>query len=55
MLVETRAVESYGGRVSILDYVRDVSTTALVKRIRKTGAPHAAMASRGPLETGGST
>ena len=38
MLVETRAVESYGGRVTILDYVQDVSTTAVVNRIRSAGS-----------------
>jgi len=38
MLVETRAVEGYGGRVTILDYVPDVSTTAVVNRIRSTGS-----------------
>ena len=30
-------MESYGGRVTILDYVQDVSTTAVVNRIRSTG------------------
>lgn len=35
MLSETRAVEHYGGTVAILDYVTDVSTTAVVQRIRK--------------------
>jgi D-beta-D-heptose 7-phosphate kinase / D-beta-D-heptose 1-phosphate adenosyltransferase len=34
MLAETSAVESYGGRVAILDYVAERSTTALVQRIR---------------------
>ncbi|WP_308159849.1 D-glycero-beta-D-manno-heptose 1-phosphate adenylyltransferase [Arthrobacter sp. ISL-5] len=34
MLAETEAVEAYGGRVSILDYVADRSTTAMVQRIR---------------------
>ena len=38
MLVETRAVERYGGRVTILDYVPDVSTTAVVNRIRSAGS-----------------
>ncbi len=38
MLVETNAVERYGGRVSILDYVQDLSTTAVVNKIRG-GAP----------------
>jgi rfaE bifunctional protein kinase chain/domain/rfaE bifunctional protein nucleotidyltransferase chain/domain len=38
MLVETPAVERYGGRVTILDYVADVSTTAVVQRIRNGGA-----------------
>ena len=34
MLAETAAVESYGGRVAILDYVAELSTTAVVQRIR---------------------
>ena len=34
MLVETHAVERYGGTVAILDYVADLSTTAVVQRIR---------------------
>lgn len=34
MLEETPAVEDYGGRVAILDYVAERSTTAVVKRIR---------------------
>ncbi|CAI3797521.1 D-glycero-beta-D-manno-heptose 1-phosphate adenylyltransferase [Pseudarthrobacter sp. MM222] len=34
MLAETSAVESYGGRVAILDYVAELSTTAVVERIR---------------------
>lgn len=34
MLAETQAVEGYGGRVSILDYVAERSTTAMVERIR---------------------
>jgi rfaE bifunctional protein kinase chain/domain/rfaE bifunctional protein nucleotidyltransferase chain/domain len=34
MLAETEAVEAYGGRVSILDYVAERSTTAVVQRIR---------------------
>ena len=34
MLAETEAVEAYGGRVSILDYVAERSTTAMVQRIR---------------------
>ncbi|NUP58576.1 MAG: D-glycero-beta-D-manno-heptose 1-phosphate adenylyltransferase [Pseudarthrobacter sp.] len=34
MLAETSAVEEYGGRVAILDYVAERSTTAVVKRIR---------------------
>jgi rfaE bifunctional protein nucleotidyltransferase chain/domain len=34
MLIETRAVEQYGGTVAILDYVADLSTTAVVERIR---------------------
>ena len=37
MLVETRAVERYGGTVAILDYVADLSTTAVVQRIRNGG------------------
>lgn len=35
MLAETQAVESYGGKVTILDYVAELSTTAVVERIRK--------------------
>jgi rfaE bifunctional protein nucleotidyltransferase chain/domain len=35
MLAETPAVEEYGGRVAILDYVAERSTTAVVKRIRE--------------------
>lgn len=34
MLAETAAVEQYGGRVAILDYVPQQSTTAVVDRIR---------------------
>ena len=34
MLAETPAVEEYGGRVAILDYVADRSTTAVVNKIR---------------------
>jgi rfaE bifunctional protein nucleotidyltransferase chain/domain len=34
MLAETAAVERYGGRVAILDYVAELSTTAVVERIR---------------------
>ncbi|MDQ0680324.1 D-beta-D-heptose 7-phosphate kinase/D-beta-D-heptose 1-phosphate adenosyltransferase [Arthrobacter pascens] len=34
MLEETKSVEDYGGRVAILDYVAERSTTAVVKRIR---------------------
>ena len=34
MLAETPAVEEYGGRVAILDYVAERSTTAVVQRIR---------------------
>ena len=37
MLEETPAVEAYGGQVSILDYVSEHSTTAVVRRIRGTG------------------
>jgi bifunctional ADP-heptose synthase (sugar kinase/adenylyltransferase) len=37
MLTEARVVEGYGGTVAILDYVADVSTTAVVKRIRHGG------------------
>jgi D-beta-D-heptose 7-phosphate kinase / D-beta-D-heptose 1-phosphate adenosyltransferase len=33
MLAETAAVEAYGGRVEILDYVANHSTTAMVERI----------------------
>ncbi|NKX52111.1 D-glycero-beta-D-manno-heptose 1-phosphate adenylyltransferase, partial [Arthrobacter deserti] len=39
MLAETPAVEAYGGTVSILDYVADQSTTAVVRRIRGAGPP----------------
>jgi rfaE bifunctional protein nucleotidyltransferase chain/domain len=35
MLAETRAVEQYGGRVAILDYVPEQSTTSMVERIRR--------------------
>jgi rfaE bifunctional protein nucleotidyltransferase chain/domain len=35
MLAETPAVEEYGGRVAILDYVAERSTSAVVKRIRE--------------------
>jgi D-beta-D-heptose 7-phosphate kinase/D-beta-D-heptose 1-phosphate adenosyltransferase len=35
MLAETPAVEEYGGRVAILDYVAERSTTAVVNRIRE--------------------
>ena len=34
MLAETAVVERYGGRVAILDYVAEQSTTAVVDRIR---------------------
>lgn len=34
MLAETSAVQAYGGRVAILDYVPEHSTTAVVERIR---------------------
>lgn len=34
MLAETEAVERFGGRVTILDYVPDQSTTGVVRRIR---------------------
>lgn len=34
MLAETETVERYGGKVTILDYVAELSTTAVVKRIR---------------------
>ncbi len=36
MLAETQAVEQYGGRVAILDYVPEHSTTAVVDRIRRS-------------------
>lgn len=39
MLAETPVVEEYGGRVLILDYVADHSTTALVSRIQAGGSP----------------
>lgn len=38
MLAETAAVERYGGRVAILDYVADQSTTAVVDRIRNSNS-----------------
>jgi D-beta-D-heptose 7-phosphate kinase/D-beta-D-heptose 1-phosphate adenosyltransferase len=42
MLQETEAVERYGGTVTILDYVPEHSTTAVLERIRSTGeAPQA--------------
>jgi rfaE bifunctional protein nucleotidyltransferase chain/domain len=34
MLEETKSVEDHGGRVAILDYVAERSTTAVVRRIR---------------------
>lgn len=37
MLAETKAVERYGGTVTILDYVPEQSTTAVLERIRSTG------------------
>lgn len=37
MLAETAAVEEYGGTVTILDYVPEHSTTAVLERIRSTG------------------
>jgi D-beta-D-heptose 7-phosphate kinase / D-beta-D-heptose 1-phosphate adenosyltransferase len=37
MLAETEAVEAYGGTVTILDYVAERSTTAMVQRIRNGG------------------
>ncbi|WP_454809048.1 D-glycero-beta-D-manno-heptose 1-phosphate adenylyltransferase [Paenarthrobacter nitroguajacolicus] len=37
MLQETEAVERYGGTVTILDYVPEHSTTAVLERIRSTG------------------
>lgn len=39
MLAETPAVEAHGGTVSILDYVADQSTSAVVRRIRDSGQP----------------
>jgi D-beta-D-heptose 7-phosphate kinase / D-beta-D-heptose 1-phosphate adenosyltransferase len=36
MLPETPVVESYGGRVQVVDYVPDHSTTATIERIRQT-------------------
>jgi rfaE bifunctional protein kinase chain/domain/rfaE bifunctional protein nucleotidyltransferase chain/domain len=38
MLAETSVVEGYGGRVAILDYVPEQSTTAVVDRIRNFDA-----------------
>ena len=40
MLQETEAVESYGGTVTILDYVPEHSTTAVLERIRSSGENH---------------
>ncbi len=40
MLAETDAVEECGGRVAILDYVAERSTTAVVKRIRDDAGPN---------------
>ncbi|MFC8041375.1 D-glycero-beta-D-manno-heptose 1-phosphate adenylyltransferase [Paenarthrobacter sp. NPDC057355] len=37
MLQETEAVERYGGTVTILDYVPEHSTTAVLERIRSSG------------------
>ncbi|MFF1830033.1 D-glycero-beta-D-manno-heptose 1-phosphate adenylyltransferase [Paenarthrobacter sp. NPDC058040] len=37
MLAETEAVERYGGTVTILDYVPEHSTSAVLQRIRSTG------------------
>ncbi|MDI2035106.1 D-glycero-beta-D-manno-heptose 1-phosphate adenylyltransferase [Paenarthrobacter nitroguajacolicus] len=37
MLQETAAVERYGGTVTILDYVAEHSTTAVLERIRSSG------------------
>ena len=37
MLQETAAVERYGGTVTILDYVPEHSTTAVLERIRSSG------------------
>ncbi|MDD7834454.1 D-glycero-beta-D-manno-heptose 1-phosphate adenylyltransferase [Paenarthrobacter sp. AB444] len=37
MLQETEAVEQYGGTVTILDYVPEHSTTAVLERIRSSG------------------
>ncbi|MGO4230080.1 D-glycero-beta-D-manno-heptose 1-phosphate adenylyltransferase [Arthrobacter sp. YAF34] len=39
MLAETAVVERYGGRVAILDYVPEQSTTAVVDRIRNSHTP----------------
>jgi hypothetical protein len=47
MLEETATVEAYGGQVSILDYVSEHSTTAVVRRIRGTAAGIAAAAGTG--------
>jgi rfaE bifunctional protein kinase chain/domain/rfaE bifunctional protein nucleotidyltransferase chain/domain len=38
MLPETPVVESYGGRVQVVDYVPDHSTTATIERIRRSAA-----------------
>jgi rfaE bifunctional protein nucleotidyltransferase chain/domain len=47
MLEETATVEAYGGQVSILDYVSEHSTTAVVRRIRGTAAGPGAAAGTG--------
>ncbi|MCQ1994058.1 D-glycero-beta-D-manno-heptose 1-phosphate adenylyltransferase [Arthrobacter sp. zg-Y1171] len=55
MLAETPVVEECGGRVLILDYVSDHSTTALVSRIRSGGTGNGPGATEGnPAGNGGS-
>ncbi|WP_349897206.1 D-glycero-beta-D-manno-heptose 1-phosphate adenylyltransferase [Parafrigoribacterium soli] len=41
MLEETAAVEAYGGEVRILDYVPELSTSAIIGRIRDNGSASA--------------
>jgi rfaE bifunctional protein nucleotidyltransferase chain/domain len=47
MLAETSTVERYGGRVAILDYVPEQSTTAVVDRIRNSDAAPRGKSPRG--------
>ncbi|MCC3289612.1 D-glycero-beta-D-manno-heptose 1-phosphate adenylyltransferase [Arthrobacter sp. zg-Y1110] len=54
MLAETPVVEECGGRVLILDYVSDHSTTALVSRIRSGGTGGTGETEGNPAGGGGS-